>query len=150
MHFSIRVAAAACAFLFPALASADIFDDFSNATPGVYPLTLPTDAVFVEDFETNATVFHGERLVSITNRAFTNYTGEFQPFMEISGGTLNYSAPSDFRGIVTSAYGFSSAPAFDLTAGGATAFVVDLSSLSLPNGGVATLRFDIRSANTSG
>lgn len=132
------------------LASAAIYDDFTTVTPGAYPLALPTSPSWIERGETNSTVLAGQRYIALSNRAFTNYTGPFQPFVVVEGGELKYSAPANFRGNTTMAYGISSAPLIDLTADGATAFVLEVSSLSLPNGGVATLRFDIRSAVTTG
>lgn len=144
-----RACVAVCAMGLSTSAFADFYDDFSVVTQGAYPVTLPTNSSFIDAPETNASVLGGIRHISLSNRAFTNYTGPFQPFVMIENGELSYSAPSDFRGNTTMAYGLGSAPLIDLTAGGASAFVLDVSALSLPTG-VATLRFDIRSTQTTG
>lgn len=146
----VRASVAACALGMSTSAFALVYDDFSVVTPGAYPVALPTSPSWVDAPEANASVFGGIRFISISNRAFANYTGTFQPFVVIENGELSYSAPSNFRGNTTMAYGLGSAPLIDLTADGASAFVLDVSALSLPNGGVATLRFDIRSTNTTG
>lgn len=132
------------------LGLAAVYDDFTAVTPGAYPLALPTSPSWIERGEANPSVFGGERYVALSNRNFTNYTGTFQPFVVVEGGELKYSAPSNFRGNTTIAYGFAQAPVIDLTAEGATAFVLDVSALSIPAGTVATLRFDIRSTITTG
>ena len=127
-----------------------VYDTYSSAQSGFYPLTLPTTSSFVEGTEVNPDVLGGQREVAISNAAFTNYTGPFQPSVTVASGQFSLAAPSDFRAITAITYGFNTTPTFNLTADGATAFVVDVAALSVPGGATASLQFNVVSPNMPG